>query len=153
MALLALSVVALLLVATNPFALIFLLPSLHVWLWLPHARSHGLVARALVLLAGFAGPALLLWSFAVRYGLGYDAVWYVAWLFTLGYVPLPLLVVALGWLAAAGQLAALAAGRYAPYPAAGRAPAAGTDPGDRASHRAGPAPAEARLEQPRRAHG
>src|SRR6202040_1416382 len=33
-ALLALGVVALLVVATNPFALIFLLPSLHAWLWL-----------------------------------------------------------------------------------------------------------------------
>ena len=38
-ALLALSVVALLTVATNPFALIFLLPSLHVWLWLPQVRE------------------------------------------------------------------------------------------------------------------
>ena len=38
-ALLALGVVALLVVATNPFALIFLLPSLHVWLWLPQVRE------------------------------------------------------------------------------------------------------------------
>jgi hypothetical protein len=30
---------------------------------------------------------------------------------------LPLFVTGLGWLAVAGQLAALAAGRYAPYPA------------------------------------
>ena len=124
-ALLALSVVGLLLVATNPFALIFLLPSLHIWLWLPHARARGLLARTLVLLAGFAGPALLLWSFAYRYGLGYDAPWYVAWLFALGYAPLPLLLVLLGWLAAAGQLAALAAGRYAPYPAADERPPRG----------------------------
>ena len=124
-ALLALSVVGLLLVATNPFALIFLLPSLHIWLWLPHARARGLLARTLVLLAGFSGPALLLWSFADRYGLGYDAPWYVAWLFALGYAPLPLLVVLLGWLAAAGQLAALAAGRYAPYPAADERPPRG----------------------------
>ncbi len=124
-ALLALSVVGLLLVATNPFALVFLLPSLHIWLWLPHARTHGLLARTLVLLAGFSGPALLLWSFAGRYGLGYDALWYVPWLFALGYAPLPLLVVLLGWLAAAGQLAALAAGRYAPYPAADERPPRG----------------------------
>src|SRR4029077_10125749 len=34
-ALLALAVVALLVVATNPFALVFVLPSLHAWLWLP----------------------------------------------------------------------------------------------------------------------
>ena len=34
---LALGVVALLVVATNPFALLFVLPALHVWLWLPAA--------------------------------------------------------------------------------------------------------------------
>jgi hypothetical protein len=38
-------------------------------------------------------------------------------LFAVGYAPLPLFVIGLGWLAAAGQLVALAAGRYAPYPA------------------------------------
>ena len=38
-AMLALGVVALLVVATNPFALLFLLPSLHIWLWLPQMRE------------------------------------------------------------------------------------------------------------------
>ena len=38
-ALLALGGVALLVVATNPFALVFLLPSLHLWLWLPQVRD------------------------------------------------------------------------------------------------------------------
>src|SRR5581483_7535133 len=90
-ALLALGVVSLLVVATNPFALVFLLPSLHAWLWLPQVRAERPWARAAVLAAGFAGPALLLWSFAGRYGLGWDA--------------------------AAAQLVTLAAGRYAPYPA------------------------------------
>ena len=117
-ALLALGVVALLVVATNPFALVFLLPSLHVWLWLPQVRERAVPLRAAVLAAGFAGPALLLWSFASRYGLGFDAPWYVAWLFVLGYAPFPLLAIGLAWAAAAGQLAALAAGRYAPYPSA-----------------------------------
>ncbi|MBX5475485.1 MAG: hypothetical protein IRZ20_10800, partial [Thermoleophilia bacterium] len=115
-ALLTLSVVGLLVVATNPFALVFLLPSLHIWLWLPQVHSRGVWARLLVLLAGFAGPGLLLWSFAFRYGLGWDAPWYVARLFAVGYAPLPLLAIAFAWLAAAGQLAALATGRYAPYP-------------------------------------
>jgi Peptidase family M28 len=116
-ALLALGVVGLLLAATNPFALVFLLPSLHAWLWLPQVQIRHPGLRAAVLLAGFAGPAYLVWSFATHYGLGWDAPWYVAKLFAVGYAPLPLLVVGLGWLAAAGQLAALAAGRYAPYPA------------------------------------
>jgi len=73
--------------------------------------------RASVLAAGFLGPAYLVWSFATHYGLGWDAPWYIAKLFAIGYAPLPLLVIGVAWLAVAGQLSALAAGRYAPYPA------------------------------------
>jgi hypothetical protein len=124
-ALLALSVVGLLLAATDPFALLFVLPSLHAWLWLPQVQSRGHGSRAAVLLLGLAGPALLVWSFAVRYGLGWDAPWYVVRLFAARYAPLPLLVIGLGWLAAAGQLAALAADRYAPYPQPGERPRRG----------------------------
>ena len=61
-----------------------------------------------VLAAGFAGPALLLGSFAIRSGSGWDAPWYLAELRVVGYVPfvvMPLLVV---WLAGTAQLAALA---------------------------------------------
>jgi Peptidase family M28 len=116
-ALLALGVIALLVAATNPFALIFVLPSVHAWLWLPQVQSRHWTLRASVFLAGFAGPAFLIWSFATHYGLGWDAPWYIAELFAVGYAPLPLLVIGLGWLAVAGQLAALTAGRYAPYPA------------------------------------
>jgi Peptidase family M28 len=124
-ALLALGVVALLVVATNPFALVFVLPSLHAWLWLPQLRRSSGWVRALVVLAGFAGPALLLWSFASRYGLGWDAPWYIARLFSIGYAPLPAFVIALAWAAAAGQLTALSAGRYAPYPSAAERPPRG----------------------------
>jgi hypothetical protein len=124
-ALLALSVVALLTVATNPFALIFLLPSLHVWLWLPQVRESPLWVRTVVLVAGFAGPLLLIWSFAGRFGLGWDAPWYVAWLFAVGYAPLPGFVIALAFAAAAGQLVALVGGRYAPYPSAAERPPRG----------------------------
>ena len=116
-ALLALGVVGLLLAATNPFALIFVLPSLHAWLWLPQVQTRHAALRAAVFLAGFVGPGYLVWSFATHYGLGWDAPWYIAELFAVGYAPLPLLVIGLGWLAGAGQLAALSAGRYAPYPA------------------------------------
>jgi Peptidase family M28 len=124
-ALLALGVVALLVVATNPFALIFLLPSLHVWLWLPQVRESPLWVRAIVLVAGFAGPLLLVWSFAARYGLGWDAPWYIAWLFALGYAPVPGFAIGLAWAAAAGQLVALVGGRYAPYPSAAERPPRG----------------------------
>jgi hypothetical protein len=116
-ALLALGVVGLLVAATNPFALVFLLPSLHAWLWLPQVQTRHPAVRAGVFLAGFVGPGLLVWSFATHYGLGWDAPWYLAKLFAVGYASLPLFVIGLGWLAVAGQFASLAAGRYAPYPA------------------------------------
>ena len=116
-ALLALGVVGLLVAATNPYALIFVLPSLHAWLWLPQVQTRHTALRASVFLVGFVGPAYLVWMFATQYGLGWDAPWYLLKLFAVGFAPLPLFVIGLGWLAAAGQLAALMAGRYAPYPA------------------------------------
>ena len=67
-----------------------------------------------------------------RYGLGLDAPWYLAELTAIGYVRSPAVVIALGWLAVAGQLAALSTGRYAPYPSGGAA-AARADPGDGAA--------------------
>jgi Peptidase family M28 len=124
-ALLALGVVALLIVATNPFALIFVLPSLHAWLWLPQVRHHRRWVRAAVLALGLTGPLLLLASFAWRFELGADAPTYVLHLLALGYVPLPSIAIALAWLAAAGQLAAVSAGRYAPYPSARERPPRG----------------------------
>jgi hypothetical protein len=86
-----------------------------------------------VVAAGFAGPALVLASFAFRYGLGWDAPWYVLELRALGYVPFAVLVVAVPWLAAAGQLAALSARRYAPYPDVSERPRLG--PGRRVIRR------------------
>ena len=124
-ALLALAVVALLVVAVNPFALLFLLPSLHAWLWLPQVRSRAPWVRASVYLAGFAGPLLLLGSFARRFELGLDAPWYLAKLVAVGYVEPPALLIACAWLAVSAQLAALTAGRYAPYPAPAERPPRG----------------------------
>src|SRR2546429_1511607 len=57
--LLCLGALSLLVVATNPFALLFLLPSLHVWLWLPQVRGGPVGVRMAVLATGLAGPALL----------------------------------------------------------------------------------------------
>src|SRR5205085_9275651 len=108
-----------------PFALLFLLPSLHAWLWLPQVRRASAAVRIAVLALGFAGPALLVGEFACRYGLGWDAPWYLAELRAVGYVPfivMPFLVV---WLAGSAQLAALTARRYGPYPAASELPPRG----------------------------
>src|SRR5438105_1629803 len=124
-ALLAIAVVSLLVVATNAFALVLLLPSLHAWLWLPQSRGRSVWVRAGLLVGGFAGPLLLLWSFGSRFGLGFHAPWYLLELTALGYIGLPALVIALAWAAAAAQVAALVSGRYAPYPAPGERPPRG----------------------------
>jgi Peptidase family M28 len=118
-ALLALCVVALMVVATNPFALVLVLPSLHLWLWLPQLQARPAWLRATIYAVGFTGPLVLVISFAVRYGLGFDAPWYLAELAAVRFVPLPSLVILAAWVAAAAQLAMLAANRYAPYPSAG----------------------------------
>jgi hypothetical protein len=100
----------------NPYALLLVLPSLHAWLWLPQLRGRPALLRAAVVVAGFAGPLLLLGSFAFRFQLGFDAPWYLAQLAAVGYVPLLAVGLALIWAAAASQLTVLAASRYAPYP-------------------------------------
>jgi hypothetical protein len=124
-ALLALGVLSLLVVAMNPYSVLFLLPSLHAWIWLPQLRDRPGAVRAAVLLAGFGGPLLLVGSLAFRLDLGLDAPWYLAELAAVGFVPFPALLVTSAWLAVAGQLSASVAGRYAPYPAAGERPRLG----------------------------
>jgi hypothetical protein len=124
-AMLALAVVAIVLAITNAYTLLFVLPSVHVWLWAPHVRDRNPAVRAAVFLLGFAGPALLLGSFAVRFGLGFDAPWYVATLFSVGYASTTLFIAALAWAAVAAQIGAFLFGRYAPYPSPGEGPARG----------------------------
>ena len=124
-ALLALGVVTLLIVATNPFALVFVLPSLHAWLWLPQLRESRVFARVGVLAIGLLGPLAVIWSFAVRYAIGWDTPWYLGELAAVGYVPAVSLLIGLAWAAGAAQLCALAVGRYAPYPAADERPRLG----------------------------
>jgi hypothetical protein len=115
-ALVVLAIVGVLTFLWNAFALLLVLPSLHAWLWLPQLRDRPLVVRTAVLVAGFTGPLLVLGSFALRFDLGFDAPWYVIQLAAVGYVPLAAVALALVWAAAAAQFAALAVGRYAPYP-------------------------------------
>lgn len=124
-ALLGLAIVALLVVATNPFALLFVLPALHAWLWLPQVRSGRPPARVLFFLLGLLGPALIVFSLAYRFGLGLDALWYVVLLAAIGYVHGPAIVISLCGAACAAQLAVVAAGRYAPYPGPRERPARG----------------------------
>jgi hypothetical protein len=124
-ALLGLLLVAVLVVALNRYALVFVLPSLHAWLWLPQLRDRPRWLRTLVFVAGLAGPLWLVHAFATRLQLGLDAPWYLTELAVVHYVSLPLLVVFAGWLAVAAQLATLTTGRYAPYPRSNELPPRG----------------------------
>jgi len=123
--LLVLGVLALVVIAANAFALLFLLPSLHAWLWLPQLRDRRVALRLAVVAAGFAGPLLIVASLALRFGLGFDAPWYLAALVAVGYVEPASVILTLVWAAAAAQLSALAVGRYAPYPSAAERPPRG----------------------------
>jgi hypothetical protein len=124
-ALLVLGLVGLLTIAVNPFALIFVLPPLHAWLWVEQLRRGGPLPRLATFAVGFLGPALLVGSFAFRFGLGFDALWYLAELAAVGYVPFAALAIAAVFAAGAGQVGAISVRRYAPYPEAHERPPLG----------------------------
>ena len=125
-ALALLGLVAVGLAAFRPYALVFVLPSLYAWVWLPlEAR---LAVRIGLLVCGLAGPVVGLVLLGRELGLSVlDAALYVVGLFTVGYLPLGAALLGVAWVAAATQIVALAVGRYAPYaggverPPAGRA--------------------------------
>jgi len=109
-----LAAVAIVVALVKPFAIVFILPSLYAWLWLPlRARTWPRIA---IYIAGLLGPLAGLLLLAAELGLGpFDTMLYVLGLATVGYISLPSVVLALAWAAAAMQLAALAFARYAPY--------------------------------------
>jgi hypothetical protein len=114
-AMLVLGIVALAVAVANPFSLVFVLPSLHAWLWIPQTTGRAAV-RVGLFLVGLAGPLVLVWAFVFGYDLGVDGIWYILALVSVGYVPLALALAFLVWGAVAEQVGAIAVGRYAPYP-------------------------------------
>jgi hypothetical protein len=109
-----LGVVATALALVKPYALVFVLPSLYAWLWLPVCDR--LRTRAVLYSAGLVGPTAGLLVLGDQVGLGLPSTFlYVASLATVGYVSAGSVLFALAWLAAAAQLGALALGRYEPY--------------------------------------
>ena len=109
-----LAVVAVVLAIAHPYALVFVLPSLYAWLWLP--LQSRVWTRAVVYCIGLAGPVLGLVVLGREIGLSVGhAAFYLVGLVTVGYVPLGTVLFTVAWLGAAAQLAALAFGRYAPY--------------------------------------
>ncbi|HEU5363317.1 MAG TPA: M28 family peptidase [Gaiellaceae bacterium] len=115
-ALLGIGVVSLLVLATNPYALIFFVPALHAWLWLPQVRVLRAPLVPVLLVLGALGPLAIVFSLGTRFGLGFDAPWYLAELVSLGYVHVPAVAITLAGTACAAQLVAVASHRYAPYP-------------------------------------
>ena len=109
-----LCVVAVVVALTTPYALIFVLPSLYAWLWLP--VRHALWARTTLFAVGLLGPLAALLVLSNQLGLSLPrGAFYVAGLATVGYIPARSVILALAWVAGAAQIAALACGRYAPY--------------------------------------
>jgi hypothetical protein len=123
-ALVLLGCVAVLLAVLQPYALLFVLPSLYAWLWLPlRARMW---ARVGLLATGLVAPLVGLSLLARQVGLGLvDTVLYVAGMITIGYISWVSVALGLAWLAAAGQLTALVAGRYSPYAGGAEPPPGG----------------------------
>jgi hypothetical protein len=115
-----LAIVALAVAVAHPYALVFVLPSLYAWLWIPVRES--LSVRAGLFALGLAGPLLGLLVVAGQLGSSLPrAAYYLVGLVTVGYIPHFSVLLALGWAAAAAQIGALALGRYAAY-AGGREP-------------------------------
>lgn len=123
-ALLAVAGAALAVAWLNSYALLFLLPPLHLWIWLPQVRHHRPWASLALLAAGLLGPFLIYLELARRLELGLSVFWYVPALAAIGFLKLRLLIIAAVLATAGAQLAALAVGRYAPYPAASDRPEA-----------------------------
>ncbi len=119
-----LAFVAVVIGLAEPYALTFVLPSLYAWLWLP-LRTR-MWTRVLLFAAGLFGPlaALVILSSELSLGL-LDTSLYLLGLTTVGYISAGSVLLALAWAAAAGQLGALAFGRYAPYADGAEPPPAG----------------------------
>jgi hypothetical protein len=103
-----------LLAATNPFALVLVLPAVHLWLLLPGAARLGRRFMVALFVLGLIGPALLTFEYATRFHLGLTAPRAILAMVSSGYLS-PVIAACLALAAAsAAQLAALIAGRYAP---------------------------------------
>lgn len=111
---LATILLSLVVAAANPYALVFVLPSLHSWLWLPHAR--GLPARLAIVALGLAGPVAVVVGLSERLELGGDTPWYLVALASGGQVSGLLVLAFLAWCAVLAQTVLLALGLYAPDP-------------------------------------
>jgi hypothetical protein len=116
-ALIVIAAVSIFVAILNPYAILFVLLPLHVWIWAPQLRHRNPWTPPALLALGLLGPLILLWELAARLHLGLDVIWYVTELSVVGYIGLATLILIAVMAAASAQLAALSVGRYAPYPA------------------------------------
>lgn len=116
--------VAVALAFLEPYALLFVLPSLYAWLWLPLEGRPA--PRVALYMLGLTGPLVALVVLARGLELSvFDGVLYVVGLATVGYLSLLTVILTLVWAAAASQIGALATGRYAPYAGGSEPPPTG----------------------------
>ena len=113
-ALTGLGAVGVLVAIAHPLALVFLVPSLYAWLWLPQISRRPWL-RDLLFGTGLAGALLVAISIGDRFRLGARTPLYLLQLVGDGYVPWTTFALSLAWGAVAAQLGALAVGRYGPY--------------------------------------
>jgi hypothetical protein len=111
--------VSLLLVAAgtalvSPYTLVFVLPSLYTWLWLPQLRRTPGWVTDVLYGAGFVGPVLALVVLAEQLDLGARAPLYALSLMTTGVVPWSATLALTVWAAVAGLVGAVASDAYAP---------------------------------------
>jgi hypothetical protein len=113
-ALLALGAVAVATALISPYGLVFVVPSLYAWLWLPQVERRSGWVRDTLYGVGLAGPALTAVAVGTQLGLGLNTPLYLVSLMTLGFIPWTTILVLIAWAAVAAQLGALAGGRYGP---------------------------------------
>lgn len=115
--LLALGAIAIATALINPYALLFVLPSLYTWLWLPRVGVRSGWARDCLYGLGLTGIALAVVGVGTQLELGLNTPLYLLSLATLGIISWPTVLILIAWAAVASQLGALATGRYAPLEA------------------------------------
>jgi hypothetical protein len=98
----------------SPYSLVFVLPSLYAWLWLPQLGDAPPWVTDALFGVGLAGPVLALVVLAEQLDLGARAPLYAASLVTTGVVPWGATLALTVWAAIGGLVGSIASGSYAP---------------------------------------
>ncbi|MFN0155183.1 MAG: M28 family peptidase [Gaiella sp.] len=110
----------------NPYALVFVLPSLYAWFWLPQLRDRPQWIADVLVGFGFAGLAFAIVGLGRIAGAGLDAPLFGIAMLTTRTVPLLQTAAFVLWLAAATQVVAVTAAERERRISRGEAPGAQT---------------------------